>query len=1319
MPRFNIEAFIKVKGAKKGAGDIRAYSRASEMAAKGTKQLKGATSKLGKTIVTISPMAAAAGAALAAMAAKKTVDAFIQQENAISQLNASLQSTEGQAGMTSKQLQAMAKDLQDITTFGDEATIAGQSMLLTFKQIRGDEFARATSVAQDLAVKMQTDLKSAIVQVGKALNDPVSSLGELSRAGIQFTDQQKEVIAALWESGRAAEAQRIVLAELESQFGGSAEAARNTLGGALQNLKNQWGDLMEVIGGSGSTALRFWIDKIAGGIQAVVENWGALRSAVNETLASIIRAIGPFVADLLRAWKPYFEGLNKAWNALPMVDSNLVDVSGLEKLARKIEETSQLAAEGFEQKAAEALEAYSETVDQASVSTDGIREELLKLEDQAGETGEAIREKLHSRVKELREDIEVLRTLLGKVTDDAQRALVEADIARTDHMDLSLQLDPDQIRAQIGATSKEAMDEMNKEIKEGTSRLQEQFEKDMRKIRDTFIENVQGALADAIEDFIRTGELSFESLWKSFVDFAIKAIAQVVAEWLTAQAIMAAASVIGGGGGTSASVTGSLTGTVSQGSVTKALSGVSASTWVAIFGTAAFAAAAIHIASRAIAMGKDRSFARAGSVGVRGGEAFGEGRFGQRGDQSIKAIQDWLDEFERVTGGIVESMARIHVEFQREGELVRIQIGRFVENLGGGLIFGDLQSALADGLRRALGGADFSGLSDVWDPFVEALERQAFGSLEEIMEFARLFAEIDQQSMSPVTVQIREMQAQWDVLRDKLAEVGIGAVALADTMARGWKSIRDSITGTTKSAKQLFEERRKAFNAEIERERRKQEAALKSAKASRTAAKAEIARLEAMIAGAKAAGPIMEDLLAKWSRMLGQARRSLAEATGAIRDAEAALAGLPDPIGPGEFGGGVGGTSPFENLQEEMDRITRSLMPELARGLAELAIKYEKLTEQAGDNAEALERLNRLREEEEQQLRDTAVEDFYSRLTDFEQAGPAADVFGPLREIGDQADKLVEDFLNFSDAMGFSEERIQRVLDRIEAAEQRRIDMLSQQVHVDLLGGLANLIENESLRHRLLMEQVRIRFILETEQMRAQFALLVEMGRLTQAQIDLLQEAFDWIDANVDTIIETQVPQRASFNRGQRGLRDVGRAAEEMARRLESARKGIREFLLDLQTGQFGGRSSREQFEAALSQFRELASQPRNIQALENFPDVARRLLDIARERFASGEEFQRILAMVEGTGIDFLGTQQVTQDNVVFDQRFLDQQRQHVEATREGSASIASVNTRGFTALSDELGRLNQTQVRTLERITALEQETRRRRQNEERQVS
>ena len=94
---------------------------------------------------------------------------------------------------------------------------------------------------------MDGDLKGASIQLGKALNDPVANLSALSKSGIQFSTSQKEVIKDLAESGRLAEAQTIILDELNIQYGGSAEAAALADGGFKQ-LSNAVGDLKERFG---------------------------------------------------------------------------------------------------------------------------------------------------------------------------------------------------------------------------------------------------------------------------------------------------------------------------------------------------------------------------------------------------------------------------------------------------------------------------------------------------------------------------------------------------------------------------------------------------------------------------------------------------------------------------------------------------------------------------------------------------------------------------------------------------------------------------------------------------------------------------------------------------------------------------------------------------------------------------------------------------------------------------------------------------------------------------------------------------------------
>lgn len=178
----------------------------------------------------------------------------IEAEKVQAQLLARIKDTGAAAGRTLDQLNAQADQLQKLTIFDDEAIGGAQAMLLTFKEIQGLQFDRAVEATLDLSTAMGTDLNSAALQLGKALNDPIAGLSALGRAGVQFSDAQKDVIKGLVETGEIAKAQELILGELESQMGTAAEAARDTLGGALTALKNSFDNLLE--GESGSEGVR-------------------------------------------------------------------------------------------------------------------------------------------------------------------------------------------------------------------------------------------------------------------------------------------------------------------------------------------------------------------------------------------------------------------------------------------------------------------------------------------------------------------------------------------------------------------------------------------------------------------------------------------------------------------------------------------------------------------------------------------------------------------------------------------------------------------------------------------------------------------------------------------------------------------------------------------------------------------------------------------------------------------------------------------------------------------------------------------------------
>ena len=80
--------------------------------------------------------------------------------------------------------------------------------------------------------------------LGKALNDPIKGITALSRAGVTFTQGQKDQIKTLVESGNLLGAQKIIMGELEAQVGGTAEATAT----AGDKMAATWANFQENLG---------------------------------------------------------------------------------------------------------------------------------------------------------------------------------------------------------------------------------------------------------------------------------------------------------------------------------------------------------------------------------------------------------------------------------------------------------------------------------------------------------------------------------------------------------------------------------------------------------------------------------------------------------------------------------------------------------------------------------------------------------------------------------------------------------------------------------------------------------------------------------------------------------------------------------------------------------------------------------------------------------------------------------------------------------------------------------------------------------------
>ena len=168
------------------------------------------------------------------------------------QTDAVIKSTGKAAKVTARDIGNLSGRLSEMAGIDDEIIQNGANVLLTFTKIRNEAgegnkvFDRATAAALNMSVALGSDLSSASIQVGKALNDPEKGVTALGRAGVQFTDQQKDQIKTLVDSGRQLDAQKMILRELDTQFRGSARAQATE----SDKLTVAWGNFKEEVGTS-------------------------------------------------------------------------------------------------------------------------------------------------------------------------------------------------------------------------------------------------------------------------------------------------------------------------------------------------------------------------------------------------------------------------------------------------------------------------------------------------------------------------------------------------------------------------------------------------------------------------------------------------------------------------------------------------------------------------------------------------------------------------------------------------------------------------------------------------------------------------------------------------------------------------------------------------------------------------------------------------------------------------------------------------------------------------------------------------------------
>jgi len=239
--------------------DIRKSQKDLDRFGKEAGQADTSVNRLGRSFGGLSAASGVLTTAIAGVIASLGAGAFFKNiindlqdfEKRMLSINALLRANGNAAGFSAAGLRDQAESLALTTLQSTRGVLDAQKVLLSFRRVSGDTFTEVIKLSADLSAVMGTDLSSAALQLGKALENPIEGISALSRSGTTFTTSQKDMIRAMVETNRLGEAQALILAEVRAQVGGAGSGEAQGLAGAFDTL----GQAVEEFGLSLGTAL--------------------------------------------------------------------------------------------------------------------------------------------------------------------------------------------------------------------------------------------------------------------------------------------------------------------------------------------------------------------------------------------------------------------------------------------------------------------------------------------------------------------------------------------------------------------------------------------------------------------------------------------------------------------------------------------------------------------------------------------------------------------------------------------------------------------------------------------------------------------------------------------------------------------------------------------------------------------------------------------------------------------------------------------------------------------------------------------------------
>lgn len=253
-----------------------------------------------------------------------------------------VRSTGTAAGWTTQQLQHMRDELRKTTAFSQTAITEAQSRLLTYTNVKGEQYKKALTTAANVSQVMGQDLASTADEIGALLADPLKAAeGGLEKYGILLTQAQQGQLRNAVASRDFAKAQEVVLGHFD-RFKGAAQEASQTGVGGFDKLKNSLGAaFLQMTGalpdfGKMAAALADIIDKfmqlemVKGIIDGVRAVWTGLVDTVTKFIddnRADFEHWGELIRETVRNVADFFQ---QCWDTAKAVFKSVLDAMGVD-----------------------------------------------------------------------------------------------------------------------------------------------------------------------------------------------------------------------------------------------------------------------------------------------------------------------------------------------------------------------------------------------------------------------------------------------------------------------------------------------------------------------------------------------------------------------------------------------------------------------------------------------------------------------------------------------------------------------------------------------------------------------------------------------------------------------------------------------------------------------------------------------------------------------------------------------------------------------------------------------------------------------------